>query len=94
MFFCSTTFEVFGIAFRIMKRSILGLMYLIQGMRHVGIDVDARLADMGILADALDPSSIIADEIEWDILQYIRRTCKIIVPADTAVAPLKKEAFF
>ena len=23
-----------------------------------------------------------------------RRTCKIIVPADTAVAPLKKEAFF
>ena len=54
-----------------MKRSILGLMYLIQGMRHVGIDVDARLADMGIQAEALDPSSIIPDEIEWDILQYI-----------------------
>lgn len=46
-------------------------MYLIQGMRHVGIDVDARLADMGIQAEALDPSSIIPDEIEWDILQYI-----------------------
>jgi len=60
-----------GIAFGIMKRSILGLMYLIQGMRHVGIDVDARLADMGIQAEALDPSSIIPDEIEWDILQYI-----------------------
>ncbi|MEC8568768.1 MAG: AraC family transcriptional regulator, partial [Pseudomonadota bacterium] len=54
-----------------MKRSILGLMYLIQGMRHVGIDVDARLADMGIQADALDPSSIIPDAIEWDILQHI-----------------------
>ncbi|CAM4399567.1 MULTISPECIES: AraC family transcriptional regulator [Acinetobacter] len=54
-----------------MKRSILGLMYLIQGMRHVGIDVDARLANMGIQADALDPSSIIPDEIEWDILQHI-----------------------
>lgn len=46
-------------------------MYLIQGMRHAGIDVDARLADMGIQAEALDPSSIIPDEIEWDILQYI-----------------------
>ncbi|ENU29767.1 hypothetical protein F991_02254 [Acinetobacter sp. CIP-A165] len=54
-----------------MKRSILGLMYLIQGMRHVGIDVDARLANMGIQADALDPSSIIPDAIEWDILQHI-----------------------
>lgn len=54
-----------------MKRSILGLMYLIQGMRHVGIDVDARLANMGIHADALDPASIIPDEIEWDILQHI-----------------------
>ncbi len=42
-------------------------MYLIQGMRHVGIDVDARLADMGIQAEALDPSSIIPDEIEWGI---------------------------
>lgn len=54
-----------------MKRSILGLMYLIQGMRHVGIDVDARLANMGIHADALDPSIIIPDEIEWDILKHI-----------------------
>jgi AraC-like DNA-binding protein len=59
------------IVFDEMKRSILGLMYLIQGMRHVGIDVDARLADMGIQADALDPSSIIPDAIEWDILQHI-----------------------
>ncbi|ENW07688.1 AraC family transcriptional regulator [Acinetobacter beijerinckii] len=54
-----------------MKRSILGLMYLIQGMRHVGIDVDERLINMGIHADALDPSSIIPDQIEWDILQHI-----------------------
>ena len=29
----------------------------------------------------------------WGVFLY-RRTCKIIVPADTAVAPLKKEAFF
>lgn len=54
-----------------MKRSILGLLYLIQGMRHAGIDIDARLAQMGIKADALDPASIIFDEIEWDIVQHI-----------------------
>ena len=39
-------------------------MYLIQGMRHVGIDVDTRLANIGIQADALDPALIIPDEIE------------------------------
>lgn len=53
-----------------MKRSILGLMYLIQGMRNAGIDVDDRLASIGIRLDALDPSSIIHDSLEWDI-QYI-----------------------
>ena len=30
----------------------------------------------------------------WKKVKASRRTCKIIVPADTAVAPLKKEAFF
>jgi uncharacterized protein (DUF2164 family) len=34
-----------------MKRS-LGLMYLIQGMRNAGIDVDSRLADIGIKVDS------------------------------------------
>lgn len=29
-----------------------------------------------------------------ELILNLRRTCKIIVPADTAVAPLKKEAFF
>lgn len=29
-----------------------------------------------------------------EFYDFVRRTCKIIVPADTAVAPLKKEAFF
>lgn len=54
-----------------MKRSILGLMYLIQGMRQVGIDVDARLQHIGIQADALDPSSSIHSSLEWDILSLI-----------------------
>lgn len=54
-----------------MKRSILGLMYLIQGMRQVGIDVDARLQQIGIQADALDPSSSIHSSLEWDILNVM-----------------------
>ncbi len=54
-----------------MKRSILGLIYLIQGMRNAGIDVDARLQQIGIQADALDPSSIIHPSLEWDIQKVI-----------------------
>ncbi|MEW5970753.1 MAG: AraC family transcriptional regulator ligand-binding domain-containing protein, partial [Pseudomonadota bacterium] len=56
-----------------MKRSILGLIYLIQGMRNAGIDVDSRLADIGIKVDALDPSSTIHDRLEWDIQQIISK---------------------
>lgn len=54
-----------------MKRSILGLMYLIHGMRNAGIDVDTRLSSVGIKAEALDPSSIIHPTLEWDILKVI-----------------------
>ena len=54
-----------------MKKSILGLMYLIQGMRHIGLDVDTRLAHIGIHANALDPSAKIIEEIEQDILKQI-----------------------
>lgn len=57
--------------YAIMKRSILGLMYLIQGMRNAGIDVDTRLKQIGIQADALDPSSIIHPSLEWDIQKVI-----------------------
>ncbi len=54
-----------------MKRSILGLMYLIQGMRNAGIDVDSRLATIGIKPDALDPTSIIHPSLEWDIQKVV-----------------------
>ena len=50
-----------------MKRSALGLIYLIQGMRNAGIDVDSRLARYGIKVDSLDPSSTIHDSLEWDM---------------------------
>ncbi|TCM63746.1 AraC-like DNA-binding protein [Acinetobacter calcoaceticus] len=56
-----------------MKRSILSLIYLINGMRKAGIDVDARLAAIGIKADALDPSAIFHHSIEWSIQNIIGR---------------------
>lgn len=56
-----------------MKRSILGLMYLIQGMRHTDIDVDSRLASIGLHAEALDPSSIIHPSVECAIQQVIAK---------------------
>lgn len=59
-----------------MKRSILGLMYLIQGMRNAGIDVDARLASIGIQSDVLDPNSIIHPSLEWDIQKVIGQGVK------------------
>lgn len=59
-----------------MKRSILGLMYLIQGMRNAGIEVDTRLASIGIKADALDPSSTIHPDVELDILNTIGKKVK------------------
>ena len=54
-----------------MKRSILGLMYLIQGMRKAGVAVDQKLQAIGLRADALDPSSIIHSSLEWDVLKII-----------------------
>ena len=42
-----------------------------------------------------DAKSSVFKTEQAEVLPYLnRRTCKIIVPADTAVAPLKKEAFF
>ncbi|MGE8650042.1 MAG: AraC family transcriptional regulator, partial [Acinetobacter sp.] len=41
-----------------MKRSVLSLMYLIQGMRKAGIEVDQKLQNIGLRVDALDPTSI------------------------------------
>ena len=54
-----------------MKRSILGLIYLIQGMRNAGIDVESRLATIGIKPEALDPTSIIHHSLEWDIQKVV-----------------------
>lgn len=56
-----------------MKRSILGLLYLIQGMRQVGINVDERLEAVGLKADALDPSSTIQPELEQIIQRVIAK---------------------
>ncbi|WP_374664074.1 helix-turn-helix domain-containing protein [Acinetobacter sp.] len=54
-----------------MKRSILSLMYLVQGMRKAGIDVDAKLQSIGLRIDALDATSVIHPSLEWDVLKVI-----------------------
>jgi AraC-like DNA-binding protein len=54
-----------------MKRSILSLMYLVQGMRKAGIDVDEKLQTIGLRIDALDATSVIHPSLEWDVLKVI-----------------------
>lgn len=54
-----------------MKRSVLGLMYLIQGMRKAGIAVDQKLQSIGLRVESLDPNAIIHPALEWDILKII-----------------------
>lgn len=55
----------------LMKRSMLSLIYLINGMRHAGIDVDARLARIGIRASALNPHAVFHPSLELSILDYL-----------------------
>lgn len=54
-----------------MKRSILSLIYLIQGMRKAGIEIDQKLKNIGLRVDALDPSFIIRPRLEGNILNII-----------------------
>ncbi len=54
-----------------MKRSVLGLMYLIQGMRKAGVAVDQKLQSIGLRVESLDPNAIIHPALEWDILKII-----------------------
>jgi AraC-like DNA-binding protein len=46
-------------------------MYLVQGMRKAGIDVDAKLQSIGLRIDALDATSVIHPSLEWDVLKVI-----------------------
>lgn len=54
-----------------MKRSILGLIYLIQAMRKAGLEVDPKLHGVGLRGDALDPSAIIDPSLEWNLLEVV-----------------------
>lgn len=60
-----------------MKRSIMGLMYLIQGMQSAHVDVYTRLKEIGIDAEQFDPRALIPRTLEWHIQQHI---CKGIDP--------------
>ena len=54
-----------------MKRSILSLMYLIQGMRKAGIALEHKLDNIGLRIDDLDPTSIIHPSLEYDVLKVV-----------------------
>lgn len=54
-----------------MKRSILSLLYLIQGMRKAGINVDQKLERIGLSENTLDPSSVIHPNLEQDVLTIL-----------------------
>lgn len=56
-----------------MKRSILGLMYLIQGMRKAGLEVDPKLQAIGLRSEALDSGAVIHPSLEWNLLEVIGR---------------------
>lgn len=60
-----------------MKRSVLGLMYFIQGMRNAGIAVDEKLDALGIQPDSFNPNSIIHDKLEWEIMHHL---CEDVFP--------------
>ena len=53
-----------------MKRSVLSLIYLLQGMRKIDMQIDDRLQHVGIQIDAIDPSAVIHPSLEHDILQH------------------------
>lgn len=46
-------------------------MYLIQGMRKAGVELDHKLQAIGLRIDALDPTSIIHPSLEHDVLQVV-----------------------
>ena len=52
-----------------MKRSVLGLMYLIQGMRKAGVAVDQKLQSIGLRVESLDPKSINKTARDWGIFK-------------------------
>lgn len=55
----------------VMKRSVLSLMYLLQGMRKAGMQVDQKLQNIGLRVDAFDPSSVIHPSLEHDVLKVV-----------------------
>ncbi|WOE31871.1 MULTISPECIES: helix-turn-helix domain-containing protein [unclassified Acinetobacter] len=54
-----------------MKRSILSLVYLIQGMHQAGIDLDDKLTSIGLRMGNLDPTSVLDSNLEKDILHIL-----------------------
>lgn len=54
-----------------MQRSVMGLIYLIQGMQSAGIDLSDKLHQIGIHPHALDPQGYIQRDLEWKIQNHL-----------------------
>lgn len=54
-----------------MKRSILGLVHFIHALRKVGVDVDARLASIGLKLEDFDHTTLIHPALEWSIFDVV-----------------------
>jgi len=59
------------VGFPMSKRSILGLVYMLQGFRALGEDVDSVLARFGIDLDAIDPGAEIDRGLEMRLLTEV-----------------------
>lgn len=46
-------------------------MYLIQGMRKAGLEVDPKLQAVGLRSEALDTAAVIHPSLEWNLLEVI-----------------------
>ena len=54
-----------------MKRSILSLVYLIQGMCNAGIDLNEKLSHLGLKVETINPSSVIDVYLQQEILKVL-----------------------
>lgn len=56
---------------KMMKRSALGLVYFIHALRKVGVNVDERLAKIGLRLDDFDHATLIHPALESGIFEAI-----------------------
>lgn len=58
-----------------MKRSVMGLIYLIQGLESAGVNIQHKCEQIGIIPSALDPNTLIDRDLEWKIVNALTQEC-------------------